>query len=162
MQHFRRSSIFSIAALVALTVVFGSTLPGRAITSTPLLVGDPFPSITLENTLSKQDVTALRLPAKESIDLQDFPFEIILIEFLNVHCHTCKEQAPVFSQLWKSLQSHRELKSRAALLGITVGNTVNEIKAFQKSFNAAYPLLADSSKKMKQECGILFITIVVP
>jgi peroxiredoxin len=118
-------------------------------------VGDPFPSITLKNTLSKQDVTALRLPAKESIGLQDFPFEIILIEFLNVHCHTCKEQAPVFSQLWKSLQSHRELKSRAALLGITVGNTVNEIKAFQKSFHAAYPLLADSSKKVFNSLGDL-------
>jgi len=118
-------------------------------------VGDPFPSITLENTLSKQDVTALRLPAKESIELQDFPFEIILIEFLNTHCHTCKKQAPVFSQLWKALQAHRELKSRAALLGITVGNTVNEITAFQKSFNAAYPLLADPSKTVFNSLGDL-------
>ena len=155
MKHFRRCSTFIVASLVSFTVVFGSTLSCFAITSTPILVGDPFPSITLENTLRKQDVIALRLPAKESIDLQDFPFEIILIEFLNVHCHTCKEQAPVFSQLWKSLQSHRELKSRAALLGITVGNTVNEIKAFQKSFNADYPLLADSSKKVFNSLGDL-------
>jgi peroxiredoxin len=146
---------FIVASLVALTIVFGSTLSGLAITSTPVLVGDPFPPITLKNNLSKQDVTALRLPEKESIDLQDFPFEIILIEFLNVHCHTCKEQAPVFSQLWESLQSHQELKSRAALLGITVGNTVNEIKAFQKSFNAAYPLLADPSKKVFNSLGDL-------
>ena len=144
-----------IAFLVILTAVFGSPLLGHAVTSAPVLVGDPFPSLTLENTLSKHDITALKLPAKETIDLQDFPFEIILIEFLNVHCHTCKEQAPVFSQLWKSLQSHRELKSRAALLGITVGNTVKEIKAFQKSFNAAYPLLADSSKKVFNSLGDL-------
>ena len=155
MKHSRRCSTVIIAALVSFAVVFGSTLSGFAITSTPVLVGDPFPSITLENTLSKQDLTTLRLPAKESLELQDFPFEIILIEFLNVHCHTCKEQALVFSRLWKSLQSHRELKSRAALLGITVGNTVNEIKAFQKSFNAAYPLLADSSKKVFNSLGDL-------
>jgi len=155
MKHFRRSRTFIIAAPVLLAVVFGSALSGRAVRSTPVLVGDPFPSITLKNTLSKQDVTALGLPAKESIGLQDFPFEIILVEFLNVHCHTCKEQAPVFSRLWKSLQSHRELKSRAALLGITVGNTVNEIKAFKKSFHADYPLLADPSKKVFNSLGDL-------
>jgi hypothetical protein len=40
-------------------------------------------------------------------------------------------------------------------LGITVGNTVNEIKAFQKSFNAAYPLLADPSKKVFNSLGDL-------
>ena len=120
-----------------------------------MLVGDPFPQFTLPNNLDKQTRKTLGLPEKESIGLQDLPFEIILIEFLNVHCHTCKEQVPVFNQLWKALQADEVLKSRATLLGLTVGNNVKEIKAFQKSFDAVYPLLADSSKKVYDSMGDL-------
>ncbi|MDX1778416.1 MAG: TlpA disulfide reductase family protein, partial [Thermodesulfobacteriota bacterium] len=123
--------------------------------STPVLVGDPFPQFALPNNLDKQTRKDLKIPEKESIGLEDVPFEIILIEFLNVHCHTCKEQVPIFNQLWQAIKDDRVLKSRATMLGITVGNNVEEIKAFQKSFDAVYPLLADASKNVYDSMGDL-------
>ena len=103
--------------------------------SAPVLVGDPFPQFNLPNNLDRQTRKALQLPEKDSISLQDLPFEILLIEFLNVHCHTCKEQVPVFNQLWNAIQADGVLKARATLLGITVGNNAKEIEAFQKAFD---------------------------
>ena len=41
------------------------------------------------------------------------------------------------------------------MLGITVGNNVEEIKAFQKSFDVIYPLLADASKNVYDNMGDL-------
>ena len=143
------------SGLISFFIIFCSTLSSVSESSTPVLVGDPFPKFTLPNNLDKQTSKTLRLPEKESIGLQDLPFEIILIEFLNVHCHTCKEQVPVFNQLWKAIQADGVLKSRATLLGVTVGNNVEEIKAFQKSFDAIYPLFADSSKKVYDSMGDL-------
>ncbi len=118
--------------LISFSIIFCCALTTVSESSTPVLVGDPFPQFTLPNSLDKQTRKTLGLPEKESIELQDLPFEIILIEFLNVHCHTCKEQVPVFNQLWKAIQADGVLKSRATLLGLTVGNNVKEIDGISK------------------------------
>jgi peroxiredoxin len=112
----------------------------------PVKLGDPFPPFTLKNNLSKEETKALHLPSKESISLQDFDSETILIELLNVYCHTCQLQVPIFNQLWDAVQSNKTLKSKVTVLGITVGNSTKEINKFQKSFEANYPILADPSK----------------
>jgi peroxiredoxin len=144
-----KTGLFSFFMIVYLSL---STLSEG---SAPVLVGDPFPQFALPNNLDKQTRKDLKIPEKESIGLEDVPFEIILIEFLNVHCHTCKEQVPIFNQLWQAIKDDRVLKSRATMLGITVGNNVEEIKAFQKSFDAVYPLLADVSKNVYDSMGDL-------
>ena len=141
--------------LISFFIIFCCGLSIVSEGSTPVLVGDPFPQFALPNNLEKQTRKALKIPEKESIGLEDLPFEIILIEFLNVHCHTCKEQVPIFNQLWKAIRDDRVLKSRATMLGITVGNNIEEIKAFQKSFDVIYPLLADASKNVYDSMGDL-------
>ncbi len=141
--------------LFSFFIIFCCVLSTLSEGATPVLVGDPFPQFTLPNNLDKQTRKDLIIPEKESIGLADLPFEIILIEFLNVHCHTCKEQVPIFNQLWKAIRNDRVLKSRATMLGITVGNNVEEIKAFQKAFGAVYPLLADASKNVYDSMGDL-------
>ena len=112
----------------------------------PVKVGDPFPPFSLKNNLSKTEIETLQLSPKKTISLQDFTSEIIIIELLNVYCHTCQLQVPVFNQLLDAVQSDKILNSKVSVLGITVGNTAKEIKKFQKSLNAHYPILADPSK----------------
>jgi len=143
------------SGLISFCIIFCCVFSTVSEGSTPVLVGDPFPQFTLLNNLDRQTRKALQLPGKDSISLQDLPFEILLIEFLNVHCHTCKEQVPVFNQLWKAIQADGVLKSRATLLGITVGNNVTEIEAFKEAFDAVYPLLADASKNVYDSMGDL-------
>jgi peroxiredoxin len=114
----------------------------------PVKLGDTFPPFTLKNNFSQKESAALQLPSKESISLQDFTSEIIFIEFLNVYCHTCQLQAPIIKELWNAVQSNKTLRSKVAILGITVGNNAKEVNKFQNSFKAHYPILADPSKEV--------------
>ena len=136
--------------LIALSLIPSG---GLAQKPSPVRVGDPFPPFSLKNNLSQEELKALRLPPKESITLNDFTSEIILVEMLNVHCHTCKEQVPVFNQLWDSLKSNQILKNKVDLIGITVGNNPKEISAFQKGFTPRYPIFADPSKRVFDSLG---------
>jgi peroxiredoxin len=142
-----------LTVVFSFLMVFSVISAGLAQESFPVMVGDPFPPFSLKNNLSTQEINGLQLPKKEFITLEDFTSEILLIELLNVHCHTCKEQVPVFNQLWDSLQSDKILKNRATLIGITVGNNTQEIAAFQKSFEPRYPIIADPLKEVFNTLG---------
>lgn len=112
----------------------------------PAKVGDPFPPFSLENNLSKTEIDTLKLSPKENVSLQDFTSEIILVELMNVYCHTCQLQVPVFNQLLEAVQSDPIIAPKVSVLAITVGNTAKEIKKFQKTFDARYSILPDPSK----------------
>lgn len=114
----------------------------------PVTLGDPFPPFTLKNNLSQNEIKALQLPSQESISLKDFTTEIMIVELLNVYCHTCQLQVPIFNQLWDAVQSNKTLNSQVTILGITVGNNAKEINKFRKGFNVHYPILADPSKEV--------------
>lgn len=140
----------SVIVLIGLFVfIFLFSLPfGWSKECIPVTRGDPFPTFTLKNNLSQKEMEALQLSPQESISLKDFTSEIIIIELLNVYCHTCQLQVPIFNRLWDALQSNKNLKSKVTILGITVGNNAKEINKFRKSFNAHYPILADPPKKV--------------
>ena len=141
----KRAIVFLNLSL--LIFLFGSSL-GNTKECIPVKLGDPFPSFTLKNNLSQKEIKALRLPSQESISLKDFTTEIFFIELLNVYCHTCQLQVPIFNQLWDEIQSNKTLKSKVTILGITVGNGAKEINKFRKSFKVYYPILADPSKEV--------------
>ena len=122
-------------------------------TSIAAQVGDPFPPFTLPSNLTREELKELKLPPGESVSLKDFTSELILIELLNVYCHTCQLQVTTFNQLWDAVQTNKQLKSKVSFLGITVGNSAKEIEKFRKSFNVNYPLLADPSKVVFDSLG---------
>jgi hypothetical protein len=111
-------------------------------------VGDPFPPFNLKNNLTQKELAALQLPAEKKISLQQFTSEIIIIEFLNIYCHTCQLQVPVFNELWDQVHSDIILRSKISIVGITVGNNAQEIVKFQKSFKPQYPIIADPTKEV--------------
>jgi hypothetical protein len=111
-------------------------------------VGDPFPPFNLKNNLTQKELVALQLPSEKTISLQQFTSEIIIIEFLNIYCHTCQLQVPVFNELWDKVNSDTILKPKISILGITVGNNAQEIVRFQKSFKPKYPIIADPTKEV--------------
>jgi peroxiredoxin len=111
-------------------------------------VGDPFPPFKLTSNLTFEEQESLNLPAEKTISLKQFTSEILIIELLNVYCHTCQQQVPIFNQLWESVQADTVLEDKVAILGITVGNNAREVVKFQKSFKPQYPVLADQDKKI--------------
>jgi hypothetical protein len=111
-------------------------------------VGDPFPHFSLTSNLSLEEQKSLNLSQEKKLSFEQFTSEILIIELLNVYCHTCQQQVPIFNQLWESVQTDTILKDKVAILGITVGNNVREVVKFQKSFKPQYPILADQDKEV--------------
>ncbi len=139
------------AASVLLTAFFmlsWSIAPCLSQTFKPVRVGDTFAPFTLASNLTQQELKALNLSAQKTISLNDLKAEIVVVEMLNVHCHTCQLQMPVFNKLWDAIQADKVLKSKVAMLGITVGNNAEEITAFHQEFQPRYPILADPLKSV--------------
>jgi len=115
--------------------------------------GDVFPDFTLDNTLSAEDSAYLGVPPGGVISVKDLQHDVVLIEFLNVYCHTCREQVQIFNQLLSTINKDPVLSEKVRMVGIAVKNTPEEIRDFRKEFGAAYPVLADSGKKAFTSIG---------
>ncbi len=130
-------------------LVAGLILSGALLTagfSHALQVGEPFPEFSITNTLSADELASLKAPAGGEIALKDIGHKIILIEFLNVYCHTCREQVTIFNDLHAAIKNDPVLANNVCMLGIAVGNSVREIQEFKKTYGAVYPIVADPYK----------------
>ncbi|MBN2107242.1 MAG: TlpA family protein disulfide reductase [Deltaproteobacteria bacterium] len=116
-------------------------------------VGDPFPPFSRENILTPQECSYLRIPPDREFSLSELTHDIIIIEFLNVYCHTCRMQVEIFNELFTAIQKDPELSSRVCMLGIAVGNSLEEIQDFRKNFGVLYPILSDRDKAIFNTTG---------
>ena len=118
-----------------------------------LQVGEPFPEFSMANTLAADELAAIKAKAGTQIALKDIGYKIILIEFLNVYCHTCRAQVPVFNDLYAAIKNDPVLSKDVCLLGIAVGNVLQEVQEFKKNYGAAYPILPDPHKDVFNMTG---------
>ena len=82
-----------------------------------LQVGDPFPDFTMTNTLSPDDLASIKARAGKEIALKDIGYQVILIEFPNVYCHTCRGQVPIFNDLYAAIKKDPVLSKSVCMLG---------------------------------------------
>lgn len=118
-----------------------------------LNVGDPFPDFTVANTLSKAQSDYLKVPPDSPIQLSAIPYDVIVVEFLNVYCHTCRLQVGIFNELKQAIAADPDLRGRVCLLGLAVGNSVEEIETFKEEFGPQYPILSDQDKVLFNSTG---------
>ena len=116
-------------------------------------VGEPFPEFSMTNTLAADELEAIRVKAGKEIALKDIGYKIILIEFLNVYCHTCRMQVEIFNDLYAAIKKDPVLSKDVCLLGIAVGNDIQEVQEFKKNFGAGYPILPDPNKDVFNMTG---------
>lgn len=116
-------------------------------------VGDPFPPFSRQNILTPDECAYLRISPDREFSLSDLTHDIIIIEFLNVYCHTCRLQVAIFNDLFMTLQQDPDLSKRVCIIGIAVGNAPGEIKDFKKNFGALYPIFSDKEKAIFNMTG---------
>ncbi|MCX8044580.1 MAG: TlpA family protein disulfide reductase [Desulfobacterota bacterium] len=118
------------------------------ISSFAITIGDPFPIFTKPNTLTPEECAQLGIVSSEEFSLSRIRHDVTILEFLNVYCHTCRQQVHIFNQLNEILRNDPEIAGKACIIGIAVGNTESEIADFKKSFGANYPILPDPKKEV--------------
>jgi peroxiredoxin len=136
-----------LIGMIACSVAFG------AHSACALMIGDPFPAFTQVNTLSEDECTYLSIDCGKDFALADLAHEVMIVEFLNVYCHTCRLQVPVFNELQSAVDKDPEMKGRVCVIGIAVGNSAEEVQDFKKTYGVRYPVLTDQKKDIFNRTG---------
>jgi thiol-disulfide isomerase/thioredoxin len=92
-------------------------------------------------TLPMKPAQPLALPTLEggTINLEKLRGRVVLVNFWAVWCPPCRKEMPSMSRLDK------QLKDRPfTILGVNVGESPEEIRAFLKQVPVSFPILLDS------------------
>ena len=103
----------------------------------------PFPEITFNQVLSKKEQTYLGITRKTGFSFKEIHGSLILVEFLSTYCVSCQRQAPIFNELYASIEKDPRLKGKVKMIGIASGNNEKEIEIFKKEYKVPYPVFAD-------------------
>ena len=132
MSHMGRI-VFSLFVLLSMEVAFGDEIR----------MGDSFPALTFEDTLSSEDRQYLGLPESGPFSLREVAAEVIVVEFLNKYCMSCQRQAPIFNRVYEALEDDPQLAGRAKMLGVGVGNSLLQVRNFRKEKAIPFPIVPD-------------------
>jgi thiol-disulfide isomerase/thioredoxin len=113
-------------------------------TSQELGYGQLFPEIELSLPNDMDAARYLGLENPTRFTLSEIQSDIVLVEFLNVHCPHCQMQAPSYNELFKDIAASETGRGRITMLGIAVGNLPAEVEAFRKNYQVEYPIIVDA------------------
>jgi thiol-disulfide isomerase/thioredoxin len=103
----------------------------------------PFPDLTFPQTLSEEEQAYLGILQKKSFSIKEIRGNLILIEFISIYCVSCQRQAPIFNELYSSIEKDPRLRGKVKMVGIAAGNGLHEVEIYKKTYQIPYPILAD-------------------
>lgn len=111
-----------------------------------LNIGDSFPSFSIPNPLKPYECDYLGIECGKDFSLKNLQQNVIVVEFFNVHCFTCRMQVEVFNDLFLSIKKDPTLSEKVRILGIAVRNYSEEVAEFKENLGVLYPILPDPQK----------------
>lgn len=132
--------------IVILALIFFTALSTSAfaIKTKVIRSGDPFPEIVLPSPETIDDSNYLGIEAGQPFSPSQIKAEVVLIEFFNVHCPHCVEQAPSYNKLYKHIQKHQKNRDKIKIISIAVGNLASEVDTFKSTHNIPFPVFTDT------------------
>jgi peroxiredoxin len=109
----------------------------------PVSFAVPFPDLTFTQTLSREEQAYLGMPHEKTFSFREIRASLILVEFISTYCVSCQRQAPIFDELYSSIEKNPKLKGKVKMIGIAAGNSVWEVEIFKKQYKVPYPILSD-------------------
>lgn len=141
-QRYKRSAALFV---LSLSLLFTGSLCA-AEQAKSIRSGDILPTLRLQLVKGSSDQHYLGLdPQQTEFTPQQIRAELILIEFINVHCPHCREQAPSYNKLYEKIAQQPEYQPDIKMLAIAVGNLPEEVEAFRRQFDVPFPVIADSN-----------------
>jgi thiol-disulfide isomerase/thioredoxin len=103
----------------------------------------PFPDLTFTQTLSKNERAYLGIPQKKSFSIKEIKGNLILVEFISIYCVSCQRQAPIFNELYSSVEKDPRLRGKVKMIGVAAGNNVDEVEVHKNTYQVPYPIFSD-------------------
>ncbi len=136
----RRILISSFWVLFLSILLFFSSAPGE---TKQMGFAIPFPDLTFTQTLSKGELSYLGITKKTKFSFREIKGDLILVELISTYCVNCQRQAPIFTELYSSIERDPKLKGKVKMIGIAAGNNPGEVEIFKKAHQIPYPIFSD-------------------
>jgi peroxiredoxin len=146
-------------SIIGLCLVAGPA--GRLCAADLPQTGSPMPAMTLQTPTAAGERDYLGLQ-QETFQLRDIPCRLLVFEVIGVYCPRCYQQAPLFTNLYKRIESG-PLKGRVKMLGLAAGGTSMEIQYLREQGQYLFPILSDEDfavHKMLGEPRTPFILLI--
>ena len=117
--------------------------PSAVAETRPMGFAIPFPDLTFTQALSKGELSYLGIPKKTKFSFREIKGDLILVELISTYCFNCQKQAPIFTELYSSIEKDPKLKGKVKMIGIAAGNNPGEVETFKKAHQIPYPIFSD-------------------
>lgn len=113
-------------------------------TPSTISTGYLFPELQFTSPTQAADKDYLGLDDQPYFSPSEINAQVVLFEFLNVHCPHCQKQAAVYNQLFDRIEQQPQLRQQIKMIGIAVGNQDKEILKFKQKYHVPFPIIADA------------------
>ncbi len=104
----KKRSMFFFILFLAISFSCGSALGETK----PLGFAIPFPDLIFAQSLSREEQNYLGIPFKKGFSFREITGNLILVEFLSTYCINCQRQAPIFNEVYSSIERDSRLEGK--------------------------------------------------
>jgi peroxiredoxin len=128
-----------------------------------LTPGNTLPEFEMTPPKDPGHCSYLGIEAAKKFTLSKIPAKLVVVEFFNVFCPKCHAQAPKANQIFALINGDPELKENVKMLGVGLLGKPDQMDAYQKKFDIAFPLIPDDGGQVVQTLKISAIpqTLIV-
>jgi len=109
--------------------------------------------VPLDYPLTPAERTYLGLGAEGPFTIGAVRGDLVVVEFFNASCYACAMMAPVMDEAWKKVAARSDLRDKVRFVGIGIGNSPEQVRAFSGQYETPFPMLADPSFTMFEALG---------
>jgi thiol-disulfide isomerase/thioredoxin len=102
----------------------------------------PFPDLVLQDPVGPDLASALGVASPQRVRLSEIPGDVLLLEFFNSRCPTCRMQAPQMEEAFRAVASE-PYAGRVRVIAVGAGDLRRDLEAFQRDQRTSYPLVPD-------------------
>jgi peroxiredoxin len=135
--------------IIALAVML-CLLPAAMSRARIIEPGDTLPRLSFAQPLAAEEMNYLRLQAEgadgnkpAAVVLNDLDAELLVVEFLNRYCPSCRAQVPIMNAAYRAIEGLPDFKQKVRIIGVAAGNSFEELTAFKKEKAIPFPILQD-------------------
>lgn len=103
----------------------------------------------------------LNVEGESSLSLSKIPAKLIVVEFFDIYCHKCYQNAPIANQLYNSIKEDKQLNRNIKMIGIGLASKPEEIAEYRQRFNVEFPLFPDPQKNVRIESKVKHVPLTI-
>lgn len=105
--------------------------------------GGVLPTMNLPIPQNIEDKNYLGVSGKGLFKIPQIKAAVVIVEIFSMYCPICQKDAPRINELYQTIESNPELKTKIKLIGIGAGNSPYEVSVFKKTYAVPFPLFPD-------------------